>query len=104
MQVILDEHLADKANGKGELFRKLLKHKKIKSIHGIGLFLAVEVESFEFLQKLLQTSIKNGLIFDWFIFNDNHFRIAPPLTITDNEIKLACDIILKSLDEVKSLL
>ncbi len=104
LQVILDEHLADKANGKGELFRKLLKHKKIKSIHGIGLFLAVEVESFEFLQKLLQTSIKNGLIFDWFIFNDNHFRIAPPLTITDNEIKLACDIILKSLDEVKSLL
>ena len=101
MQVILNENIVKSVNKKGELFKKLLKHKKIKSIHGQGLFLAVEVESFEFLQKLLQAAIKNGLIFDWFIFNDNHFRIAPPLTITETEIKLAVDIILKSLDETK---
>lgn len=100
LQVILQENLAEKATKKGELFKKLLIHKKIKSIHGVGLFIAVEVENFIFLQKLLKESIKNGLIFDWFIFNDSHFRIAPPLTITNDEIELSCKIILKSLDAV----
>ncbi len=100
LQVILQENLAEKATKKGELFKKLLRHKKIKSIHGVGLFIAVEVENFIFLQKLLKESIKNGLIFDWFIFNDSHFRIAPPLTITNDEIELSCKIILKSLDAV----
>lgn len=100
LKVIIEESLIEKVTKKGELFKKYLKHKKIKSIHGVGLFLAVEVENFEFLLKLLKITIKNGLVFDWFIFSDNHFRISPPLTITEKEIKLACDIILKSLDEV----
>jgi len=103
LQVILNENLHKKAIEKGKLFKRLLKHPKIKSVHGVGLFIAVEVENFEFLQKLLHQTIKNGLVFDWFIFNDNHFRIAPPLTITNDEIKLSCNIILKSLDEISNV-
>jgi len=50
--------------------------------------------------KIIETCIKNGLIVDWFLFNTNSMRITPPLIITEEEIKIACTIILKSIDEV----
>ena len=102
LNVLLDEKIIFDVNIKGELFRKLLVHDKIKSIRGVGLFLAVELENYAQIRKLLDLTIKNGLVFDWFIFNDNHFRISPPLNITNDEIKIACEIILNSLDEIKS--
>ena len=100
LKTLLDEKIIDDVNRKGELFRKLLTHKKIKSIRGVGLFLAVELDSYKQIRNLLDETIKAGLVFDWFIFNDNHFRIAPPLIITDSEIKLACKIILDCLDKI----
>lgn len=98
LKTLLDENIIDDVNRKGELFRKLLTHKKIKSIRGVGLFLAVELDSYKQIRNLLDETIKRGLVFDWFIFNDNHFRIAPPLIITDKEIELSCNIILECLD------
>jgi len=100
LNVLLNEDIISDVNKKGDLFRSLLTHKKIKSIRGVGLFLAVELENYAQIRKLLELTIKNGLVFDWFIFNDNHFRISPPLNISDEEIKIACDIILKSLDDI----
>jgi len=100
LNVLLNENIIADVNRKAELFRSLLTHKKIKSIRGVGLFLAVELENYAQIRKLLESTIKNGLVFDWFIFNDNHFRISPPLNISDDEIKIACNIILKSLDDI----
>jgi acetylornithine/succinyldiaminopimelate/putrescine aminotransferase len=100
LNVLLEEKIIADVNRKGDLFRKLLKHDKIKSIRGVGLFFAVEVKDYAQLRKLLDETIKNGLVFDWFLFNDYSFRISPPLNITDEEIKISCEIILKSLDNI----
>ena len=100
LKVLLNENIINKVQAKGNLFKELLKHKKIKNIRGIGLFYAVELENFEQIQTLLKKCLEKGLIFDWFIFNDNHFRIAPPLTITNKEIEKACAILISALDEI----
>jgi len=100
LQTLVNDKIIDEVPQKGKLFKKLLKHNKIKSIRGVGLFLAVELDSYTQIRQLLTETIKNGLVFDWFIFNDTFFRIAPPLIITDDEIKIACSIILKSLDAI----
>jgi acetylornithine/succinyldiaminopimelate/putrescine aminotransferase len=100
LQTLVNDKIIDDVTQKGKLFKKLLKHNKIKSIRGVGLFLAVELDSYTQIRQLLTETIKNGLVFDWFIFNDTFFRIAPPLIITDDEIKIACSIILKSLDAI----
>jgi 4-aminobutyrate aminotransferase-like enzyme len=42
----------------------------------------------------------NGLLGDWFLFNARAFRIAPPLTITTEQIHECCDLVLKCLDEL----
>jgi 4-aminobutyrate aminotransferase-like enzyme len=38
-----------------------------------------------------------GLITDWFLFADDCLRIAPPLVISNEEIDIACAIILKAI-------
>ena len=52
------------------------------------------------VSELISIFLKNGLIVDQFLFNDSCFRIAPPLTITDQEIKLIVSKIVQSLKEL----
>lgn len=99
IEVLLEEKLMDKVEEKEKLFRKLLVHPEIKSVHGKGLLLSVEFDSYERNKAIIDRCIKNGLITDWFLFNSYSMRIAPPLTITTEEIKFACNIILKSIAE-----
>jgi acetylornithine/succinyldiaminopimelate/putrescine aminotransferase len=81
-------------------FRKGLQHAAIKQIWGKGLMLAMELDSFENTLLVVQSALGLGLISDWFLFASNRVRIAPPLTITLEEIDMACGILCKALDEV----
>ncbi len=100
MKIIEEKELHTKAVKKGELFKKLLVHDKIKEVRGIGLFMAVDLGSSDLLFKFMEKSIENGILTDWFLFNDRSFRITPPLTITEEEIKITVKKILKTLDEI----
>lgn len=102
LQTIIDEKLVDGVTEKGEIFKSLLKHDAIKEIRGQGLMLAVEFESYDLNKKIIDGCIADGLITDWFLHCSNSMRIAPPLVITDEEIKLACSIILKNIEAVYS--
>ncbi len=85
---------------KAQLFLQLLQHHSIKKINHCGLMMAVYLDNFDNLQKVIHECLANGLITDWFLFANNCMRIAPPLIISENEIKQACAIILKALDKV----
>lgn len=98
LKILLEDKLIESVLKKEQLFRTLLKHPKIKSIHGLGLLLAVEFESYEQNKAIIDKCIENGIITDWFLFNSHSMRIAPPLTITEEEIKSACGIILQSIE------
>jgi acetylornithine/succinyldiaminopimelate/putrescine aminotransferase len=94
LTVLLEEKLIEQVENKEKLFRSLLKHPRIKSINGKGLLLAVEFESYELNKRIIDKCIEKGVITDWFLFNSHSMRIAPPLTITEEEITNACEIIL----------
>ena len=83
---------------KGKLFKKLLKHPRIKEVRGEGLLLAVQFESEEENKKIISKCIENGVITDWFLFNPSAMRIAPPLIITEKEIRKACEVIVSVID------
>lgn len=95
--ILLEEKLVERVEEKEKLFRELLKHPKIKSINGKGLLLALEFESYEQNKIIIDECIEKGVIVDWFLFNSNSMRIAPPLTISEEEIVFACKIILESI-------
>ncbi|HUS87066.1 MAG TPA: aspartate aminotransferase family protein [Bacteroidales bacterium] len=100
LKVIIENELEKKAEEKAQLFRKRLVHRSITGIRGTGLFLAVELGSSLLVSKLISEGTKNGLILDYFLFCDNAFRIAPPLTIKNEEIEYACNKILETLDVI----
>ncbi len=100
IEVLLEEHLVEAVAEKEKLFRKLLVHPKIKSIHGKGLLLALEFESYNQNKAIIDHCIENGVITDWFLFNAHSMRIAPPLTITTDQITEACEVILKGIKSV----
>lgn len=98
IQILKTENLLESVDQKADLFKSLLKHPKIKSIRNKGLMMAVEFDSFETLKPIIDRAIELGVITDWFLFCDDSMRIAPPLTISETEIKEACRIILKAID------
>ena len=99
LQVIQEENLLQDVERKAELIKQLLVHPRIKGIRNKGLMMAAEFESFEVLKPVIDQAILNGVLTDWFLFCDNSMRIAPPLTITEEQIQEACQIILRSIDE-----
>lgn len=105
LQVIQEERLYETTEAKGQLFRQLLHHSAIREIRGKGLMLAVEFDSFDVLKPVIDRAIDHpdiGVITDWFLFCNNSMRIAPPLIITDEQIRLACSIILEAIDATVS--
>lgn len=96
-QALLDEKLTDSVPDKEQLFREHLKHPAIKAVRSKGLLIAVELESNEMVLKVLRCCLDKGLFSDWFLFAPQCIRIAPPLTITDEEIRNACSIVCECL-------
>lgn len=98
LNTIIEEDLLKDVEAKGKLFEALLIHSKIRETRRIGLMMAIEFESYNELKPIIDRAIDNGVITDWFLFNDRSMRIAPPLTISKAEIEDACQKILAAID------
>ena len=81
------------------ILKSMLKHPAFKSVRGKGLFFAIEFENELINQKVIKCCYENGLLSDWFLFSPSCMRIAPPLTITEVELNMACEIILKAVNK-----
>jgi acetylornithine/succinyldiaminopimelate/putrescine aminotransferase len=98
LRVLQVEQLIDQVGEKAKLFKSLLIHPQIKAIRNQGLMMALEFESFDVLKPIIDRAIQLGVITDWFLFCDDSMRIAPPLTITTEQIQEACALILQAID------
>ncbi len=99
LNVLLDEKLMDSIREKESIVRTTLQHPAIREIRGLGLMMAVQLDSFDQVANVCQYSVENGLMIDWFLHCDSAFRLAPPLTISKPVLKNACEIILKGIDK-----
>jgi len=99
LEVIEEEKLLTKVEEKGKLIESLLKHQAIKEIRRFGLLFAIDFDSAEIVARIVEHAKEEGVICYWFLSHPNSFRIAPPLTITEEEIKESCKIILKAIDK-----
>lgn len=102
MTALLDEDLPAAVTEKEQLFLSGLQHPAIKAIRSFGLWMAVEFDHFDTNKKIIDAIIANepaGVLSDWFLFAPNCLRISPPLTISNTEIEMACETILKVIDK-----
>jgi acetylornithine/N-succinyldiaminopimelate aminotransferase len=99
-QYLQREALTEEVMQKATLFKQHLLHPKIERVSGCGLLMAIHFENYAINKKIIDTCIANGVFTDWFLFAANALRIAPPLTISTNEIEKACAIIRQSIEDV----
>lgn len=99
LQFLLKSGLISQVLEKEKLFRSLLVHPKIVEIRSAGLLMAVDLGDAARVQSVIKFCLKNGVLTDWFLFNDRSLRIAPPLIISEEEIRFACRILLAGLDD-----
>jgi acetylornithine/succinyldiaminopimelate/putrescine aminotransferase len=97
-KVLLKKNIIEKVRTKEVLFRKLLSHPNLVAFRSFGLLISLQTGSEESNKKLIAHCIDNGVLTDWFLFASDCLRIAPPLTISNKEIKKACAVIQNGMD------
>jgi acetylornithine/succinyldiaminopimelate/putrescine aminotransferase len=98
LNVILEDKLIEQVTRKAELFRKELKHPKIQEIRGMGLMMCLQLENFDQVYNVSKYCADQGVMIDWYLHCETALRVAPPLTISDEEILEACEVIRKGID------
>lgn len=99
LKEVLNSGLMDEVAEKEKLFRDLLVHPKIKNINGRGLMLAVNLGSPEYTLEVAKRCMERGLVVFWQLYRNEYMRISPPLTLSLDEIREGCEIILSVLNE-----
>ena len=99
---MLNESWLGEVYEKSAIFANTLKaHPLVKEIRAEGLLIAVDLKNEDYAQQILPLLLEEGVLSDWFLFYPGAFRIAPPLPITVNEVKMASEAILRALDRIK---
>jgi acetylornithine/N-succinyldiaminopimelate aminotransferase len=100
MQALLDEGMIDSVAHKSDLLQTEFRHPLVKDIRAAGMLMAVEFDSFDTNKKVLDRCLEKGLLSDWFLFAPECMRIAPPLVISEDEIRQAGRIFREACDAV----
>ena len=98
LEIIEEENLLTTVEAKGKLIEDLLRHSKVKEVRRFGLLFAFDFDSEERVNRIVQFAKEHGVICYWFLSHPNSFRIAPPLTITEAEIREACTVVLQAIE------
>jgi acetylornithine/succinyldiaminopimelate/putrescine aminotransferase len=102
LNVLKTEPWIDQAEEKGKrLALALMLNDEVLEVRQKGLFFAIEMGSFERVKLVVDKCLELGLIGFWFLSTPTAFRLSPPLSITNQEIDLATNIILKAIEETK---
>lgn len=83
-----------------KIYDALISHPAVKEIRAAGLLIAVDLGDAAKAKKMLYLLLDEGVLTDWFLFQDTSFRIAPPLCITDQEIDLGLEAVRRVLDKL----
>lgn len=99
LEFLLEEKLIDQVAAREKIFRNLLVHEKIKAFRSEGLLMTIAFDSYSTNKKIIDCCISKGVFTDWFLFASHCMRLSPPLIISEEEIKQACNIIIEACNE-----
>jgi acetylornithine/succinyldiaminopimelate/putrescine aminotransferase len=97
-EILEEENILENVIIQGKKIKDQLKdHSAIREVRGRGLMLAIDLKDPERLLTAVGDCRKEGLLVDWFLFNDRSLRLAPPLIISDEEVDVLCKKLISAL-------
>lgn len=99
LKVIQEENLLEKVEEKGKLIEELIMHPAIKEIRRKGLMFAIEFDDAETVRNIVERCLEEGVITFYFLSCPESFRLAPPLNISEKEIRDSAHIIRQAIDQ-----
>jgi len=99
LEVLLESGWMEEVKAKEKYLLDTLNHPAIVDIKHKGLWMSLQFATPEITKKIAATCVANGVITDWFLFAEDRIRIAPPLSITMDELKMAVQKIIESIDQ-----
>ena len=101
LDYLLENNIVELVESKGALYESLLAgHPQVLEIRRSGLLLAVELGTSDKMYRMMELFKEAGILSDWFLFCDTAFRISPPLTISEAEIRDSVEIIISCLNQL----
>lgn len=101
LKILLRENWIDEAERKSSIYKMAMEsHPLVKEVRSSGLLIAVDLGTKENAQKIMPLLLDEGVMSDWFLFSPCSFRIAPPLSISDEEIEWSLVRIKRALDRL----
>ena len=101
LEYLLENDVVRQVEAKGALYEELLGgHAAVREIRRSGLLLAVELGDSARLYRMMELFREEGILSDWFLFCDTAFRISPPLTISEEEVRGSAAVIRRCLDRL----
>jgi len=98
INVLKEESWISDAEQKGQLLESIIAQSdQVKEIRRAGLFLAVDLGSQEKVAQVVTKCLEKGVIGFWFLSTPTAFRLSPPLSITEEELKEAGEVILSAI-------
>ena len=101
INILEENHLPARAVSLERIIRKKLEHHRaLREVRGRGLMLALELKNPDNLFPAVKACRNEGLLVDWFLFNNRSLRFAPPLIISEEEVNLVCAKLTTALDSL----
>jgi acetylornithine/N-succinyldiaminopimelate aminotransferase len=102
INILVEDHLPANAMAFEAIIRHSLgNHPAIAKINGRGLMLALELHNPEQLFPAVKACRQQGLLVDWFLFNTRSLRLAPPLIVSEEEMKMICEKLILALNTLQ---
>jgi acetylornithine/N-succinyldiaminopimelate aminotransferase len=92
LEVITTGRLLQRAERLGERLRARLEHfkgREVIAIRGIGMLAGIEFAEANLARRFVAETLARGVVINWTLNADRVVRIAPPLTLVDDELDFA---------------
>jgi acetylornithine/succinyldiaminopimelate/putrescine aminotransferase len=92
LKTIVEQRLWERANTVGAIMRQRLAELlgyEVINIRGAGLLIGIEFAASSMTRRFVAETLSRGVILNWTLNADRVVRLAPPLTIAEDELDFA---------------
>ena len=97
LKELLDGGYLQRAQKIEEIIKSTLKGEGIKEVRGVGAMLGLELETRELTENVVNHCFEKGILLGWTLHSNTLVRLAPPLIITDDELKFVTSTIMEGI-------